>query len=78
MKKLNIRAKQTKAKLKMIIILSIVKYDAAIAIGAKIINIKGLVYPPLKAIRVEICKISKHKKRNICFSVKILSPLFSR
>ena len=40
--------------LRIIIILSIVRYDAAIAMGAKIINIKGLVCPPFKAIKLEI------------------------
>ena len=75
-KKLNIKAKQTNAKLKIIIILSIARYDAAIAIGAKMINMKGLVYPPFKAIKLEICIISKHKNMKTCFSEIILSPLF--
>ena len=53
-KKLKIKAKQTNAKLKIIIILSIARYDAAIAIGAKMINMKGFVYPPFNAIKLEI------------------------
>ena len=46
--------------------------------GAKIIKIKGLVYPPLSPISNDICKISKHKKRKICRSDNILSPRFKR
>ena len=52
------------------------KYEAAIAIGAKMINMNGLVYPPFKAIKLEICIISKHKNKKTCFSEIILSPLF--
>ena len=52
------------------------KYEAAMAIGAKMINMKGFVCPPFKAIKLEICIISKHKNMKTCFSEIILSPLF--
>ena len=37
--------------------------------GAKMIKIKGLVYPPLSPISNDICKISKHKKERFAAQI---------